>query len=161
MPDVKVPLKDERGWDALLKRRKEWWAQQERDRLTAHFAASEFHCRDGTHCPTVSRPGLIKLCRTFLEPLRKEFGPCIVLSGYRHEVYNRAIGGARHSQHIYEQGFESVASDVRFARGHPRAWAMAAKKLRVKAGNEGGIGLYTRQGFVHLDTRNYTADWSG
>ena len=50
---------------------------------------------------------MVKLCNTYLEPMRKKFGVARVLSGYRHELYNRLIGGARHSQHIYEEGFES------------------------------------------------------
>ena len=55
----------------------------------------------------------------FLEPIRAKFGPCLVLSGYRHTLYNAAIGGARQSQHIYEDGFESVAADIRFGKGSP------------------------------------------
>ena len=47
--------------------------------------------------PTTARPGMVKLCEVFLEPMRTKFGPCHVLSGYRHTLYNAMIGGARQS----------------------------------------------------------------
>ena len=94
---------------------------------------------------------MVKLCNTYLEPMRKKFGVARVLSGYRHEQYNRLIGGARHRQHIYEQGFESVAADMRFAKGTPAQWAAEAKRLRGSKG--GGVGRYDRSGFVHVDNR--------
>ena len=89
------------------------------------------------------------------------FGTCIILSGYRHELYNRRIGGARHSQHIYEQSFESVAADVKFRKGTPAQWAAYARGLRGKMGGKGGVGRYDRLGFVHVDNRGWKADWSG
>jgi peptidase M15-like protein len=161
MPSVNVPLAGQPGWDTLQKQRKTFWAKENRDKLTAHFARPEFDCNDGSLCPTSARPAMVRLCRDFLEPLRAKFGTCHVLSGYRHELYNARIGGARHSQHIYEQGFESVAADLRFKRGTPAMWAAEAKKLRAKAGGNGGIGTYPRQGFLHVDNRSYRADWSG
>ena len=60
-------------------------------------------------------------------------------------------------QHIYETGFESVAADMRFAKGTPAQWAAEAKRLRAKAGGKGGVGRYDRSGFVHVDNRGYAA----
>jgi uncharacterized protein YcbK (DUF882 family) len=72
------------------------------------------------------------------------------------------IGGARHSQHIDEHDFESVAADLRFAKGTPAQWAAEAKRLRTKnLRGKGGVGRYDRSGFVHVDNRGYKADWSG
>lgn len=52
---------------------------------------------------------LIALIKNILDPLRKEYGkPIIVTSGYRSNVLNKAIGGAKNSQHQY--GF---AADIR------------------------------------------------
>ena len=161
MPSVSVPLKGEEGWDVLVQQRKEFWGKDGNDRLTKNFKASEFYTHDGTPCPTVARPAMIRLCRDYLEPLRKKFGECLVLSGYRHEKYNQAIHGARHSQHIYEHDFESVASDLRFRRGNPALWAAEARRLRAKAGGRGGIGVYPGSGFIHVDNRGYKADWKG
>jgi uncharacterized protein YcbK (DUF882 family) len=161
MPSVSVPLKGEKGWNELVASRKKFWRKTGNNKLTPNFKATEFYTHDGTPCPVKARPAMIQLCKDFLEPLRKKFGTCFVLSGYRHERYNQAIGGARHSQHIYEQSFESVAADLRFARGTPTQWAAEAKRLRTsKRGGKGGIGLYVRSGFIHIDNRNYRADWS-
>ena len=162
MPSVSVPLKGSEGWAKLMVQRKAFWAKGENDRLSAHFRASEFYCHDGSPCPITSRPGMVKLAAVFLEPMRVKFGPCYVLSGYRHVLYNAAIGGVRNSQHIYEDGFESVAADLRFAKGNPAAWASEARRIRTtKNGGDGGVGRYDRAGFVHVDNRPYKADWSG
>jgi Peptidase M15 len=161
MPSISVPLKDHKGWDTLMKQRRDWWAKNNRNQLTPHFKATEFYTHDGSAVPIVARPALIRLCKDFLEPLRAKFGEvCFVLSGYRHELYNQQIGGARFSQHVYENNFESVAADLRFPKGTPAQWGAEAKRLRTKHGGKGGVGIYPRSGFIHVDNRNYKADWS-
>ena len=62
--------------------------------LTKHFHSREFDCRDGTQVPERDYHGLTYLCRTYLEPLRKKYGPVHINSGYRTAAYNRKIGGA-------------------------------------------------------------------
>jgi len=145
-----------------MKQRKEWWAQKNRNKLTPHFVATEFYCHDGSPCPTKARPAMVHLCTDSLEPMRKKFGEAQVLSGYRHVEYNASIGGAKNSQHIYEYSYESVAADMRFAKGNPTQWAAEARKIRQsKRNGRGGVGFYPKAGFVHIDNRNYKADWSG
>lgn len=145
-----------------MTQRRAFWAKGTNDRLSPHFRASEFFCNDGSPCPITARPGMVALATVFLEPLRAKFGVCFVLSGYRHTLYNAAIGGARESQHIYEHDFESVATDLRFGRGTPAQWAAEARRIRSSAnGGHGGVGRYDRAGFVHVDNRTYKADWSG
>jgi peptidase M15-like protein len=161
MPSVSVPLKGEKGWDALQLNRRKFWKTPDNNRLSAHFKADEFYTHDGSAPPTRAEAAMKRLCRVYLEPMRAKFGPCLILSGYRHERYNQAIGGARNSQHVYEQNYESVATDLRFAKGTPSAWAAEAKRIRAKNGNRGGIGLYVKSGFVHVDNRTYKADWTG
>jgi hypothetical protein len=161
MPSVSVPLKGEKGWTTLMQQRREFWAKGTNMQLSPHFRATEFYCNDGSACPTTARPAMVKLCTVYLEPMRAKFGACYVLSGYRHVLYNAMIGGARQSQHIYEMGFESVAADLRFAKGNPAQWAEYARALRVKNKGHGGVGRYDRAGFVHVDNRLYKADWSG
>lgn len=52
---------------------------------------------------------LIALIENILDPLREAYGkPIIVTSGYRSNILNKAIGGAKNSQHQY--GF---AADIR------------------------------------------------
>lgn len=161
MPSISVPLAGTPNWKVLQKERREFWKKPENNKLTAHFKADEFYCNDGAAPPIVARPAMVRLCKVYLEPLREEFGTCFITSAYRHKIYNAKIGGVPNSQHEYEQTFESVATDVRFAKGGPRQWGVAARRLRSKAGGKGGVGVYPGQGFVHVDNRAYKADWSG
>lgn len=161
MPSISVPLKGEKGWDVLQRSRRQFWKKPGNNRLTPHFKADEFYCHDGSAPPIRAMTAMRRLCAIYLEPMRDTFGPCLILSGYRHELYNQAIHGARHSQHVYEQSYEAVAADLRFARGTPKEWAAAARRIRGKHGDKGGVGLYVRSGFVHVDNRSYKADWTG
>lgn len=120
--------------------------------LTPHFRVEEFNCHDGTKVPKVAIPALDRLATKYLEPLRAKFGTCTVMSGYRHRAYNRKIGGAQFSQHIYDDGPSSVAADLIFAKGRPRDWAAEADRLGA-----GGVGTYP--GFVHVDNRPGRARW--
>lgn len=124
--------------------------------LTPHFNVREFDCKDGRKVPSDAVPALTKLCTKYLEPMRAHFGPCHVLSGYRHEVYNRRIGGAKYSQHIYELTPDSVAADLVFRTGTPKEWAAFADQLGA-----GGVGRYDNSGFVHVDNRPNKARWTG
>ena len=128
--------------------------------LSEHFRVREFDCKDGTRVPKAAIPALVRLCRDVLEPMRDRFGPCTVMSGYRHAAYNRRIGGARYSQHIYDLDPSTVAADLIFARGQASEWAAYAESLLArKYGGRGGVGRYT--GFVHVDNRGYPARWRG
>jgi uncharacterized protein YcbK (DUF882 family) len=125
--------------------------------LSPHFHLREFHCHDGTRVPMAARPALRWVCNHYLEPLREHFGACRVLSGYRTRPYNASVGGARFSQHIYEDGPESVATDVHFARGTPADWAAWAEQHL----HPGGLGIYPGLGFIHIDNREGRARWTG
>lgn len=129
--------------------------------VSTHFRHVEFWCKDGTPIPTKAIPGLQAHCRRFLEPMRAKFGPCTVMSGYRHERYNRSIGGAPNSQHDWDKHPTGVATDLIFARGTVDDWGREAKRLRNLSGGAGGIGLYHRQRFIHIDSRPTRADWTG
>lgn len=39
------------------------------------------------------------LCEQVLQPLRDQFGPIRITSGFRNEELNKAVGGSEHSQH--------------------------------------------------------------
>ena len=51
---------------------------------------------------------LLYLCQYLLQPIRDEFGPVQVNSGYRSEGVNLAIGGSKTSQHC-----KGEAADIR------------------------------------------------
>lgn len=132
--------------------------------MTPNFTIEEFDCNDGTKVPEEYIPALRYLCNTFLEPMRKKFGPATVNSGYRTPAYNARIGGARFSFHVYidRERQDGVAADVRFKRGSVAQWRAKAQRIRLlKRKGKGGIGYYPRGGFIHIDTRDYKADWDG
>lgn len=122
--------------------------------LTPHFHLSEFNCKDGTSVPKSAVPALRRLATDVLEPLRERFGPCTIMSGYRHAAYNKRIGGATFSQHIYDLHPSTVAADVVLKSGRPSEWADAAEPLLLA----GGLGRYPS--FVHVDNRGTKTRWS-
>lgn len=134
-----------------------------RHRLSKHFVVEEFDCKDGTRVKSREYKGLEYLCRQYLEPMRARFGPCKVHSGYRTRVWNRHIGGEDNSFHIYTvHDGNDQAVDVSFARGGPASWGALANSIRRrKRRGRGGIGIYPKMGFVHIDIRDYEANWRG
>jgi zinc D-Ala-D-Ala carboxypeptidase len=88
------------------------------DRLTEHFARWEF---------TVSREAVIRgianvpgdeewrnlqaLAARVLEPARAALGPLTITSGYRAPDLNKAIGGARGSQHMTGEAADLIPHD--------------------------------------------------
>lgn len=134
-----------------------------RRRLSPNFVVEEFDCRDGTKVQPRDYEGLALLCRTYLEPLRLKFGKVTVLSGFRTRAYNARIGGASKSFHVYTMhDGNDQAADIKCARGNPAQWHSTLNWLRIhKMNGKGGLGLYIQSGFVHVDMRDYKADWRG
>lgn len=127
--------------------------------LSANFRLAEFNCNDGTPVPESAVPALQRLCREVLQPLRDTFGRGTVVSGYRTRSYNDSLrakssGVAQNSQHIYDDGPDSVAADMKFESGTPQEWHAAAEPL---LGESGGLGLYRT--FIHCDNRSQKARW--
>ncbi len=81
------------------------------------------------------------LCVFLLEPIRRQFGPIYVTSGYRCPELNQAVGGARNSYHQYLEDTAAVDFQV---RGKPLEevfnWCMASSlvfdKLILERGKE-------------------------
>lgn len=136
-------------------------AQKTRHRLSDHFVIEEFDCHDGTKVSPREYNGLEYLCRQILEPMRAKFGPCSVHSGFRTVTYNRKVGGEPNSFHIYPaHDGNDQAVDVSFARGNSSQWHALANNIRnTKRAGRGGLGLYRT--FVHIDIRDYAANWRG
>jgi uncharacterized protein YcbK (DUF882 family) len=120
--------------------------------LSPHFRAAEFDCHDGTPCPRHAYPDLVALCRLYLEPLRAVYGPTTIVSGYRPPAYNRAVGGAPNSWHIYRADRQGAAADVRCARGVAQQWHALLDELGTP-----GLGYYSQH--VHADNRAGHARW--
>ena len=132
-----------------------------RKRLSPHFTVEEFDCRDGTKVQPRDHDGLEYLCRVFLEPLRKRYGPVHINSGFRTRAYNAKIGGASKSFHVYtDHDGNDQAADITCQKGGPRDWHRTLNSIRAdKRNGRGGLGLYGS--FVHCDIRDYKADWKG
>jgi uncharacterized protein YcbK (DUF882 family) len=132
-----------------------------RHRLSRHFVVEEFDCKDGTKVQQRDYNGLEYLCRTYLEPLRKKYGAVTVHSGFRTPSWNRKVGGASNSFHVYTaHDGNDQAADVSCARGRPSDWHRTLTALRAsKRNGRGGLGLYAT--FVHCDIRDVRADWRG
>lgn len=122
--------------------------------LSPHFNLEEFRCHDGVAVPPFAVRAVKGLCLRYLEPLRAQFGPVTVISGYRHRRYNAAIGGAPRSHHVYDWWPSSPAADVACHGGTPAEWAAFLRKLGAR-----GIGTY--DGHVHVDARRAPAYWTG
>ena len=132
-----------------------------RHRLSKHFVIEEFDCKDGTKVKKREYKGLEYLCRQYLEPMRRKYGPCSVHSGYRTKSWNARVGGEPNSFHMYPfHDGNDQAVDVSFSRGTPSQWHAYANSIRArKRRGRGGLGLYRT--FVHIDIRDYAANWRG
>lgn len=80
--------------------------------------------------------------------------PVTILSGYRSDSYNKAIGGAKASMHR-----QFRALDIQ-ARNHTaeHIWTIL-RRWRGDGLWIGGLGRY--RSFVHIDDRAANADWTG
>lgn len=121
-------------------------------RLTPHFDTREFNCRSGRPLPPSSYRQVTRLCEEFLEPLRDRFGPVVVISGYRTRAWNRKVGGAKDSYHVYRAGRWGVAADVHCLNGQPADWYEFLDELGAH-----GLGKYFAH--VHVDNRAGHARW--
>jgi uncharacterized protein YcbK (DUF882 family) len=119
-------------------------------RLTHHFHLNEFQCRDGTPYPAEWINDRLRLLCLDLETLRTALGgkPLYISSGYRTADYNRAIGGARRSQHVEGRAVDLFSPSVSVDR-----LQTTARRL-ILTGDFHVIrtlGLYPT--FTHLDMR--------
>lgn len=123
--------------------------------LSKNFSRSEFACHDGCGFD-LPVPELVAR----LQALRSLVGrPIYINSGCRCKKHNAAVGGVPDSQHLFGR-----AADVVLTQGGMDSIELAyllsmAKRPDLFA--HGGIGVYERAGFLHLDVRGYPARWSG
>jgi uncharacterized protein YcbK (DUF882 family) len=90
--------------------------------------------------------------------------PLQITSAYRSPAYNAAVGGARFSQHVVFNALDVFSPGVSPARLAEIARGLRGKRLEILSTGQrftfrGGIGVYPRSGFVHIDTRGHDADW--
>lgn len=111
--------------------------------LSQHFSRREFDCKDGTKAAPTAQ--LISA----LERLRAACGnkPLRIVSGYRSPAYNKRIGGASRSQHLYNR-----AADI------PSGYATPDQAVAAGFTGVGSKGQWA----THVDVRptQRVARWS-
>lgn len=106
--------------------------------LSTNFKVREFKCKDGSDVIFVADE-LVKV----LQQIRDHFGKAITInSAYRTPAYNKKVGGATYSQHLYGTAADIVVSGI-----SPLEVFKYADSI-LKAG---GVGKYST--FTHVDVR--------
>ena len=117
--------------------------------LSAHFKVREFACGDGSDAVLVA-PRLVMV----LETIRAHFDASVTInSGYRTPQHNAKVNGAAHSQHCY-----GMAADISVSGQKPETVAAFARSIMP---DWGGVGIYAKKGFAHIDVREKKSDWTG
>lgn len=118
-------------------------------KLSTNFTVKEFACKDGSDAVLVA-PRLVMV----LQSIRSHFGvPVVIHSAYRTPQYNKQVDGAEHSQHCY-----GTAADITVAGQNPAGVAAYARSIMP---DWGGVGIYAKKGFTHIDVRETPANWLG
>lgn len=107
--------------------------------ITKNFKVREFKCKDGSDVIFVSDE-LVKI----LQQIRDHFGKAVTInSAYRTPTYNKKIGGATYSQHMYGTAADIVVTGVKPSEVYAYADTILAGR--------GGVGKYDT--FTHVDVR--------
>lgn len=124
-------------------------AQDGGKKLSTNFKVSEFACGDGSDAVLVA-PRLVMV----LQSIRSHFAaPVTIHSAYRTPQYNTQVNGVAHSQHCY-----GTAADIVVRGKTPAQVAAYAREIMP---DWGGVGIYAKKGFTHIDVREARADWTG
>lgn len=122
-------------------------------RLTKNFSKSEFDSKNGDIMPEDVLYNVQKLANN-LQVLRDRLNaPIVINSGYRSPEHNKAIRGAKNSQHLYGKAADIVV------RGYTPEQVKIIIEDLINKGEmlQGGLKAYNT--FVHYDIRKTKARW--
>lgn len=131
--------------------------------ISQHFSWSEANCHDGQEVPPEHRDRVIHLAEDVLEPIRARWRePIFVVSWWRSERHNKAVGGAPHSRHV--QGDAADITPINRARNAEFARMIEEMLRDEELPDLGGLGVYP--GWTHVDARprpvnGHVARWYG
>ena len=115
--------------------------------VTPHFKFTEFACKDGSPVPREFWYNMRMLAGN-LEALRGALkSPIVINSAYRHESYNRRVGGAKNSYHLTCNASDIVVKDY----SPSIVYATIVKLMEKGIMEKGAVILYDN--FVHYDRR--------
>lgn len=116
-------------------------------KLSNNFKVKEFACKDGSDTIFINDE-LVNL----LQKVRNHFDKAVhITSAYRTDKYNKKVGGANYSQHLYGN-----AADIWITGVEPKE---IYDYLNNEYPNSLGLGKYSS--FVHVDVRQSRARWNG
>jgi len=117
------------------------------DKLSPHFAKGELACH---HCGELVLNGFLLVG---LEALRAKVDQAIVVtSGYRCREHNAAVGGTLQSKHLIGEAADIYCPGLALLK-----LLNAAQDLWMF--QQGGIGLYPEQRFIHVDVYPVRRRW--
>ncbi len=115
---------------------------------------AELACKDGTPYPHEWRDSRAVALAQAFDTLRAKVGlPLVVLSAFRTPEHNRAVDGARQSQHVQGRALDLLP---------PKGWTVAQlAAVAADIPSIRGLGLYGS--FLHIDVRPTArrATWRG
>lgn len=115
-------------------------------KLSPNFKVKEFASNDGADVVLLD-PAIVHIAQAVRDEAQKPYSPN---SAYRSSYWNRKVGGARYSQHLYGKALDIPVE--------PLGWTVdGLAEFLYNLKDSYGVGyiiIYRKKGFVHVDTRD-------